>query len=114
MSSTEHFPNERDDGRNPRDEARAYAQDGLAYLARAFNHCGVDDLAHRYSDAVQARFLELATELVALVERGAIEPNTAHGLHLLRRAARENEPLQSLIRKAERAVHGRTKRRADQ
>lgn len=97
-----------------RANARACAKDGLAALARAFNHCGSDDLAYSYVDEVQSRFLELATELVALVERGAIEPNPAHGLHLLRRAARENEPLQLFIRNAARSAGGRARRRADQ
>lgn len=91
-----------------RANARACAQDGLAALARAFNHCESDDLAHRYSDYVQARFFELATELVALVESGAIEPNPTHERYLMGKAARENEPLQRLIRKAS-AAHKRNR-----
>jgi hypothetical protein len=82
-----------------RDDARAHAQAGIALLARAFNHCGRGELAHRYTDEVQSRFIELATELVALVECGAVESNPAHGPYLMGKAARENEPLQALLHK---------------
>jgi len=85
-----------------RADARACAQGGIAALARAFNHCGRDDVAHRYTDAVQSRFLELAAELVGLVEHGAIESNPAHGLYLKARAARTDPALLALIRMASR------------
>lgn len=55
-----------------RDHARALATAGIADLARAFNHCHNPAIGHRYADAVQKRFLELAAELVQLVERGEI------------------------------------------
>lgn len=85
-----------------RADARACAQDGIAALARAFNHCDRADVAHRYADDVQARFFALAAELVRLVKHGAIEPNPAHALHLQARAARGNKTLQAVIRKASR------------
>lgn len=103
-----------DEQERSRNEARASARDGCAALARAFNHCDNGELAYRYANDVQARFVELAIELVVLVESGAIEPNPGHKRYLMGKAARNNEPLQSLIRKAERAARGRTKRRADQ
>jgi hypothetical protein len=83
-----------------RANARACAQDGIAALARAFNHCGNSELAHRYTDAVQSRFLELAMDLVQLVESGEIESNPAHRLYLRAVAARGDESLQAMIRKA--------------
>lgn len=89
-----------DEQERRRNEARASARDGLAALARAFNHCDNGELAYRYAADVQARFVELATELVVLVESGAIEPNPAHGRYLMFKAARDNATLQSLIRKA--------------
>lgn len=85
-----------------RADARASAQNGLAALARAFNHCDRADVAYRYTDAVQTRFHALAVELVALVEYGAIEVNPAHALHLKTRAARGDKTLQAVIRKASR------------
>lgn len=85
-----------------RADARASAQNGLAALARAFNHCDQADVAHRYADHVQARFFALATELVALVEHGTIEVNPAHALHLKARAARTDKTLQAVIRRASR------------
>lgn len=85
-----------------RADARACAQDGLAALARAFNHCGRDDVAYRYSAAVQSRFDALAVELVGLVEHGTIEVNPAHALHLKARAARTDKTLQAVIRRASR------------
>lgn len=85
-----------------RADARACAQDGLATLARAFNHCDRADVAHRYADDVQARFFALATELVGLIEHGAIEQNPAHALHLKARAARGDKALQAVIRGASR------------
>jgi hypothetical protein len=97
-----------------RDDARSHAKAGIASLARAFNHCGGDELAYRYTDEVQARFVELGAELVALIECGAIENNPGHARYLLGKAARENESLQSLIRKAAASARGRSKRRADQ
>lgn len=85
-----------------RADARACAQDGIAYLARAFNHCGRGDLAHRYTDDVQSRFSAIAVELVELVEHGAIEANPAHGQYLKARAASGDNTLRALIRKASR------------
>lgn len=85
-----------------RAEARACAQSGIAELARAFNHCGRDEVAHRYTDEVQSRFLDLAAELVRLVEQGAIEANPAHGLYLQAQSARGNKALQAVIRRASR------------
>lgn len=85
-----------------RADARASAQHGLAALARAFNHCDLAEVAHRYADDVQARFFALATELVALVEHGTIEVNPAHALHLKARAARGDKTLQAVIRRASR------------
>lgn len=85
-----------------RADARACAQHGIAALARAFNHCDREDVAYRYADDVQARFFALATELVALVEHGTIEPNPAHALHLKAQAARGDNRLQAVIRRASR------------
>lgn len=85
-----------------RADARACAQDGIAALARAFNHCSRADVAHRYTDAVQSRFHALAVELVGLVEHGAIEPNPAHAQHLKAQAARGDKALQAVIRNASR------------
>lgn len=85
-----------------RADARTCAQDGIAALARAFNHCDREDVAHRYADDVQARFFVLAAELVGLVEHGAIELNPAHTLHLKARDARSDKTLQAVIRKASR------------
>lgn len=85
-----------------RAHARACARDGVATLARAFNHCARDDVAYRYTDAVQSRFVELTTELVGLVEHGAIESNPAHGLYLKALAARGDRALQVVIHKASR------------
>lgn len=85
-----------------RADARACAQHGIAALARAVNHCGREDAAYRYADEVQARFFALASELVGLVEHGAIEPNPAHTLHLKAQAARSDKTLQAVIRKASR------------
>ena len=83
-----------------RAQARASAQAGIALLAQAFNHCGNEKLPHRFSTDVQARFAELATELVMLVERGDIEANPAHGLYRKALAARNDGALQALIREA--------------
>lgn len=85
-----------------RAEARCCAQNGIAALARAFNHCDRDDAPYRYTDTVQSRFHALAVELVALVEHGAIETNAAHWRYLKARAARGDETLQALIRKVSR------------
>jgi hypothetical protein len=85
-----------------RADARACAQSGLAAVARALNHCGREDVAHRYTDAVQSRFHALAVELVGLIEHGAIEANPAHGHYLKVQAARCDKSLQALIRKASR------------
>ncbi|MFC7433583.1 hypothetical protein ACFQNJ_03565 [Hydrogenophaga bisanensis] len=85
-----------------RANARALAQEGVACLAMAFNHLERADVAHRYSDAVQSRFRELATELVRLVELGEIEANPAHALHLKVRAAHGDEALQAVIRRVSR------------
>lgn len=85
-----------------RTEARDLAQTGMAYLARAFNHCGTAALAHRYTDEVQRRFEELAVEIVGLVENGAIEANPAHAQHLRALAARNDHAVQSVIRRASR------------
>lgn len=85
-----------------RADARPCAQAGIAALARAFNHCGRDDVEYRYSDAVQSRFHALAAELVGLVEHGAIEVNPAHALHLKARAARSDKTLQAVMRRASR------------
>lgn len=83
-----------------RADARACAQGGIAALARAFNHCGRDDVAYRYTDEVQSRFLDLAAELVRLVEHGDIEDNPAHGMYLQGQAARSDKALQAVIRRA--------------
>lgn len=85
-----------------RGDARELAQDGLAAMARAFNHCGRPELAYRYASEVQARFEALAVELVHLVECGEIEPNPAHRGHLRAMAARHDKTLQTVIRKASR------------
>ena len=92
-----------------RADARSCAQDGLAALARALNHCGRPELAYRYASEVQARFEALAVELVHLVECGEIEPNPAHRGHLLAMAARTDKTLQTVIRKASRktAIRGK-------
>lgn len=83
-----------------RAEARACARDGIAALAYAFNHCGRDGVAYRYTDDVQSRFLDLAAELVQLVEHGDIEDNPAHGMYLQGQAARSDKALQAVIRRA--------------
>lgn len=93
-----------------RANARACAKDGLAALARAFNHCGSDDLAYSYADEVQSRFLELATELVGLVESGAIEQNPTHAQHLRLQVARSDRAVQLVIQKARRSAGGRARR----
>lgn len=93
-------PEEQDFQQISRADARAFARDGIAALARAFNHCGRDDVVHRYTDDVQSRFLDLAAEVVQLVEHGDIEVNAAHGMHLQSRDARNDEALQALIRRA--------------
>ncbi len=85
-----------------RDEARGLARDGLAAMARALNHCGRPELAYRYTSEVQSRFEALAVELVHLVEFGEVESNPAHRGHLQAVAARTDETLQALIRKASR------------
>ena len=83
-----------------RSQARASAQAGIALLAQAFNHCGNEKLPHRFTADAQARFAELATELVMLVENGDMEANPSHGFYLKAMAARNDGPLQALIRKA--------------
>lgn len=92
-----------------RADAREIAQDGLAAMARAFNHSGRPELAYRYGSEVQARFEALAVELVHLVEYGEIEPNPAHRGHLRAMAARTDKTLQTVIRKASRktAIRGK-------
>lgn len=57
-----------------RAKARELATYGVADLARAFNHCHNPTIRYRYADDVQARFLEMAIELVKLVETGMIVP----------------------------------------
>jgi len=92
-----------------RGQARASAQAGIALLAQAFNHCGNEKLPHRFTTDAKARFLELATELVMLVESGGIEANPSHDLHLKAVAARNDGPLQALIRKASKKTPIRAK-----
>jgi hypothetical protein len=59
-------------------EASRLSSDGIALLARAFNYCDNAETPWRYAREVQDRFIELASEIVALTERGAIESNPAH------------------------------------
>lgn len=54
--------------------ARDFATHGIAELARAFNHCHNPKIRYRYSTVVQQRFIELAAELIELVERGELVP----------------------------------------
>lgn len=54
--------------------ARDFATHGIAELARAFNHCHNPNIGYRYSAVVQQRFIELAAELIGLVERGELVP----------------------------------------
>lgn len=85
-----------------RADARSCAQDGLAALARAFNHCGRPELAYRYTSEVQSRFEALAVEMVRLIECGEVEHNPSYRGHLLAMAARTDKTLQTVIRKASR------------
>lgn len=57
-----------------RDIARAEAEIGLAYFARAFNVCDNPDLPYQWSPMVLDRFKDLAVQLINLVEEGGIDP----------------------------------------
>jgi hypothetical protein len=103
------FENTRDFTEKSRIEARGHAREGIASLALAFNHCGRNEVAHRYADAVQSQFLELAAELIRLIEYGDIETNPAHGLYLQAQGARSDKALQAVIRKASRKTPIRTR-----
>lgn len=85
-----------------REGAHLYARLGVANLARALNHTDDGDIEWKYSDEVQERFIELASEMVALVERGEVFENPQHAQWRLARAAKRDLAVQQLIRKASR------------
>jgi aspartate ammonia-lyase len=60
-----------------RDKARDLATQGVALLARAVNHLRDPAVLYRYGAEEQARFMELAGDLVHLVETGRIELSPA-------------------------------------
>lgn len=65
-----------------REQAMREAQLAFAYLARTFNYCNNPRIPYKYSPEVQARFLELGTELARLIKDGKIvEGNGARALH---------------------------------
>lgn len=78
--------------------ARAYASDGMAAFAQAFNHCDEDYHPHKYAPEVQERFWELGLELVALVESGRIEPNPNHRQYLRAQEAKQDKTLQAVLK----------------
>lgn len=58
------------------------AQIAFAYLARTFNYCENPRIPYKYSPEVQARFLELGSELARLIKEGEIvEANGARAQH---------------------------------
>lgn len=83
-----------------RASAHALARDGVALLARAFNHLSADEVPYRYAKDVQARFYEIGIELARLIEHGDIESNPAHVLYRRAVAAKSDATLQAVIRKA--------------
>lgn len=83
-----------------RDQACKDAGDGFAVFAGVFNHLGDGAKPYRYSDDVQGRFIELMTELVALVVNGEIEPNPKHRAYLLAKSAKRDPAVRELIRRA--------------
>lgn len=85
-----------------REEARAHAKAGLGGFARAFNHCDDGDMGWRYSEDVQQRFVELAAELVHLVETGELRENPQHAHWRAAQAARRDPAVQRLIHQATR------------
>lgn len=95
MSGAPHFQEERS-----RESAHQIARDGVALLARAFNHLDANEVPYRYEKDVQARFFELGIELVRLIEHGAIEPNPAHVQYLQLQAARADASVQRVLQEA--------------
>jgi hypothetical protein len=94
-----------------REDARSQASTAMALLARAMNHCDNPELPYRYTAEVQSRFVDLAIQIVRLVETGDIEPNPEHAQHLKALAARNDAPLQTMLlklskRAARRPRHG--------
>lgn len=83
-----------------RETAHQVARDGVALLARAFNHLNADEVPYRYANGVQGRFLEIGIELVRLIEHGAIEPNPAHVQYLQLQAARADASVQRVLQEA--------------
>ena len=83
-----------------RDQACKDAGDGFAVFAGVFNHLGDGAKPYRYCDGVQGRFMELMTELVALVVNGEIEPNPKHQAYQLTQAAKRDPAVRELIRRA--------------
>lgn len=95
MSAAQHLQEERS-----REAAHQIARDGVALLARAFNHLNADEVPYRYAKDVQARFFEIGIELARLIEHGDLEPNPAHALYRRAVAAKSDKTLQALLRKA--------------
>jgi len=83
-----------------RDQSCKDAGDGFAVFAGVFNHTGDGAKPYRYSDDVQGRFIELMTELVALVVNGEIEPNPKYQAYLLAQSAKSDPAVRELIRRA--------------
>lgn len=54
--------------------ARDFAKRGIAELACAFNHCHNPGIEYRFTEAVQRKFVELAAQIVSLVETGELVP----------------------------------------
>ena len=83
-----------------RADARAFAQSGIAALARAVNLLGAQEVPFRYAQDVHKKLFSLSVEMVRLVEYGDIEPNPEHALYLGVLRARNDKTLQALLKKA--------------
>jgi hypothetical protein len=83
-----------------KEAARQYAVRGLEGFALAFNHLQQGELAWRFDEDVQQRFVELGREMIRLFEDGAIRSNPGHDLHLRARAAQRDLVLQRVLQRA--------------
>lgn len=83
-----------------RNQAHAHAADGIAMLARAFNRFDAEEVAYRYTSAVQDEFFRLSVQIAQLIEHGPLEPNPAHDLYRRAVEARSDKTLQAILIKA--------------
>jgi hypothetical protein len=62
-------------GEPARGSANRIASQGIALLAHALNACDNTATPYKYAPDARARFMELASKIVELVETGRILPN---------------------------------------